>query len=174
MHSAEEDDHFLGDVEPTPEAHAKPILPGGDATGRPTIDRIRAVRLVCNTSDVHSSMVDFYRAVLGRAEDEGFGNPDDLQRSVVWRLREGLDLIISRERAPGADTFLDPGPVWICFETENADGVYEAATERGLELLNDPIKTGFDTRAFYANDPSGLAVYVGGSWPRSTETTPSA
>ena len=132
--------------------------------GPPVVQGLCGLRLICENSAVFAASVEFYRNLLGRDADEWFGAHDDVQQSALWRLEDGLDLVLAREPEPLPEAYIDQGRLWLCFASENPDGVHAAALERGLEILNDPTDTGFGTRAFYLNDPNGLPVYVGGDW----------
>jgi uncharacterized glyoxalase superfamily protein PhnB len=127
------------------------------------IEGLYAIRIVTNDGEKFAATVAFYEALLGEAPFRQFGDPQSVHQAAFFQVRE-VQIVVTREEEPTPESGIHQGPVWLCFRTANPDAAFSDACERGADLRTPPVPTSFGTRAFFANDPCGLATYVGTGW----------
>lgn len=127
------------------------------------IDRLYAVRVVTTDGDEFLRTARFYETLLGTSPFRQFGDERSAHQAAFFRIGD-LELIVTREEEPTPEAGIRQGPVWLCFEAPDPDSAFAAARARGAAIASSPVETSFGTRAFFSNDPAGLAVYVGQGW----------
>ena len=127
------------------------------------ITGLHAVRIVTGDLDQFERTATFYQRLLGVEPFRQFGGPGALHSAAFFQVG-ATQLIVTLEPVVTTEAEVDQGPVWLCFKTNDPEPTLDAARARRAELPNDVVRTSFGTRAFYANDPAGLAVYVGTGW----------
>ncbi len=127
------------------------------------IDDLYAVRVVTRDANEHVRTVRFYESLLGCAPFRQFGDDRSMHQAAFFALGD-IQLIVTREDEPTPEAAIRQGPVWLCFKTADPDEALAAANRRGAALDTEPVTTSFGSRAFFSNDPAGLAVYVGTGW----------
>lgn len=128
-----------------------------------SISGIKAFRIVVKDANEFEKARDFYRQILGKDEKVAFGNATDIHQAAFFDVG-GIDLIVTRETEATPEANIQQGPAWICFKADDPEKALADANKRGAKIENQVVDTSFGTRAFFVNDPSGLAVYVGTPW----------
>ena len=124
------------------------------------IEGLYAVRVVTRDADEHVRTVRFYESLLGCAPFRQFGDDRSVHQAAFFAVGD-VQLIVTREDEPTPEAAVHQGPVWLCFKATDPDAARDAANRRGAALAAEPVTTSFGSRAFFSNDPAGLAVYVG-------------
>ncbi|MEZ6187038.1 MAG: VOC family protein [Planctomycetota bacterium] len=126
------------------------------------IEKFLAVRVVCATPEKFEEAVRFYRGLLGRDEGLRFGQPGDVQQGAFFSLGDAQLIVTCEEVTPEAA--VEQGAAWLCFHSQDPEQLLADARGRGAALPNDVVDTSFGTRGFFANEPTGLPIYVGTPW----------
>jgi hypothetical protein len=124
---------------------------------------LQAVRVVAEDLDEFERTAGFYERLLGLEPFRRFGGADAVHSAAFFRVGD-VQLIVTLEPTVTPEAAIRQAPVWLCFKTNDPNEALEAARSREAAVPNDVVSTSFGTRAFYANDPGGLAVYVGTGW----------
>ena len=127
------------------------------------ITGLHAVRIVAADINEFERTVLFYERLIGDEPFRRFGGPGAVHSAAFFQVGV-TQLIVTLEPDVTPEAEIEQGPVWLCFRTDDPDQTLDAARSRDAELPNSAVSTSFGTRAFYANDPTGLAVYVGTGW----------
>ncbi|MCU1353344.1 MAG: hypothetical protein JWM05_2553 [Acidimicrobiales bacterium] len=128
------------------------------------IDKLIAVRLIAEDYTTFERMVGFYTDLLGADPYLSFGDATAVHAGAFFHVGP-VDLVLAFETEVTPEARIDQGPAWLCFGTGDPAAV---ASSRSIGL-SEVVDTSFGTRATFANDPGGFAVYVGSDWRQDGE-----